>query len=47
MSRYKNLLAVGLGAGLCLLVLFAARGARTDDGPKYKVDVSWPKPLAE
>ena len=38
-------MAFGLAAGLCLLILFGARGARTQNAPKYKVDVDWPKPL--
>ena len=45
MSRNTKVMAAGLIAGLCLLALFAARGARTDEGPKYKVDATWPKPL--
>jgi len=38
-------MAFGLAAGLCLLILFGARGARTQNAPKYKVDADWPKPL--
>ena len=45
MNRYRSLMAFGLAAGLCLLVLFSARGARTQSGPKYKFDPDWPKPL--
>ena len=45
MSRDRSVMAFGLAAGLCLLVLFGARGARTQNAPKYKVDADWPKPL--
>ena len=45
MSRDRIVMAFGLAAGLCLLVLFGARGARTQSAPKYKVDADWPKPL--
>ncbi|HET6142385.1 MAG TPA: hypothetical protein VFE02_02675 [Candidatus Acidoferrales bacterium] len=45
MSKKKCLVALGLAAGLCLLVLLNARNARTQGGPKYKVDAEWPKPL--
>ena len=45
MSKYRKLLFLGCGAGLCLLVLFAARGARTEGAPNFKVDADWPKPL--
>jgi sugar lactone lactonase YvrE len=37
--------ALALSAGLCALALFGSRSARTDAGPKYKVDATWPKPL--
>jgi len=45
MRKHKTLVALCLGAGMCLVALFGSRGARTDEGPKYKVDVTWPKPL--
>ncbi len=45
MSKYRSAMALGLAAGLCLVVLFGARGAWTQNAPKYKVDASWPKPL--
>src|ERR1700674_1661434 len=45
MSRDRSVMAFGLAAGLFLLVLFGARGARTQSAPKYKVDADWPKPL--
>src|ERR1700674_4158552 len=45
MSRDRSVMAFGLAAGLCLLVLVGARGARTQSAPKYKVDADWPKPL--
>src|SRR6202521_5737009 len=45
MSRDRIVMAFGLAAGLCLLVLFGARGAWTQNAPKYKVDADWPKPL--
>jgi len=45
MSRDRIAMAFGLAAGLCLLVLFGARGAQTQSAPKYKVDADWPKPL--
>ena len=38
-------MALGLAAGLCLLALFGARSAQTQNAPKYKVDASWPNPL--
>jgi len=46
MSKYRSAMAFGLAAaGLCMLILFGARGARTQNAPKYKVDAEWPKPL--
>ena len=45
MSRDRIAMAFGLAAGLCLLVLFGARGAQTQSAPKYKFDADWPKPL--
>src|SRR5271169_3281408 len=45
MSKDRSVMAFGLAAGLCLLILFGARGARTQNAPKYKVDADWPKPL--
>ena len=45
MSKDRKIAAFGLAAGLCLLVLFTARGAQTQSAPKYKVDADWPKPL--
>src|SRR5580700_3044842 len=45
MSKDRKIVAFGLAAGLCLLVLFSARGAQTQNAPKYKVDADWPKPL--
>src|SRR5579863_8533936 len=45
MSKVRSAMALGLGAGLCLLVLFGARAAQTQNAPKYKVDAEWPKPL--
>ena len=45
MSKVNSVMAFGLAAGLCLIILFAARGARTQNAPKFKVDVDWPKPL--
>ena len=45
MSKDRIVMAFGLAAGLCLLILFGARGARTQNAPKYKVDADWPKPL--
>src|SRR6202051_4936316 len=45
MSRDRSVMAFGLAAGLCLLVLFCARGAHTQSAPKYNVEADWPKPL--
>ena len=45
MSRDRIAMAFGLAAGLCLLVLFGARGAQTQTAPKFKFDADWPKPL--
>src|SRR5580698_5664432 len=45
MSKDRKLVAFGLAAGLCLLVLFSARSARTQNATKYKVGSDWPKPL--
>src|ERR1700680_352304 len=45
MSKDRKIVAFGFAAGLCLLVLFSARGAQTQNAPKYKVDADWPKPL--
>src|ERR1700741_5287229 len=45
MRKKRLLLAFGVSAGFCLVILLAARGARTQSGPKYKVDAEWPKPL--
>jgi hypothetical protein len=43
--RNSKIWALGLVAGLCAAILFVPRGAQTQDGPKYKADVNWPKPL--
>src|ERR1700739_4945191 len=45
MSKNRSIMVFGLAAGMCLVVLFCARGARTQNAPKYKVDADWPKPL--
>src|SRR3984957_10541665 len=45
MRKKRFLLAFGVAAGLCLVILLAARSARTQNGPKYKFDSEWPKPL--
>src|ERR1700730_13441593 len=45
MSKNRNRMAFGLAAGLCLLGLLGARGAWTQNAPKYRVDADWPKPL--
>src|SRR6201988_1670115 len=45
MSEDRKVMAFGLALGLCLLVLFGARVAQTQNAPKYKVDADWPKPL--
>src|SRR5580700_11842822 len=45
MSKDRTVMAFGLAAGLCMLILFGARGAQTQNAPKYKVDCDWPKPL--
>ena len=45
MSKDRKVMALCLTAGLFVLVLFAARSARTQNAPKYKVDSDWPKPL--
>jgi DNA-binding beta-propeller fold protein YncE len=38
-------MAFGLALGLCLLVVFGARGVQSQNAPKFKVDADWPKPL--
>jgi DNA-binding beta-propeller fold protein YncE len=38
-------MAIGLAAGLGVLILLGARSARTQNAPKYAVDASWPKAL--
>lgn len=45
MSGNKILIAAGLAAGLGLVILIGARSARTQNGPKFRADVDWPKPL--
>src|SRR5712664_854106 len=45
MSKDRKVMAFGLAVGLCLLVLFSARGGQTQTAPKYKVDADWPKAL--
>src|ERR1700747_3411077 len=45
MGKDRKVLAFGLAIGLCILVLFGARSAQTQNAPKYKVDADWPKPL--
>jgi len=38
MSKDGKIMAFGLALGLCVLILFGAQGAHTENGPKYKVD---------
>src|ERR1700728_3150638 len=45
MKKDRRVMAFGLAAGLCLLVLITAPGAWTQNAPKYKVDADCPKPL--
>src|SRR6202051_4513281 len=45
MRKDRSVMAFGLAAGLCLLALFGARGAQTQNAPRFKFDPDWPRPL--